>query len=82
MDAFATVTKPTDRRAIGVKRVLEWKTGQAGYVVKPKARLVAKGYGQVKSANYLETFAPTPIMASIRMLADIVCEHNLDSVPP
>ena len=78
-NTFATAEKPPDRKAIGAKWVFKWEwTDHAGLVVKAKARLVAKGYSQVEGVDYLETFAPTPASASIRMLTAFACEHDLD----
>lgn len=47
-------------------------------MTKAKARLVAKDNSQLEGAAYLETFAPTPATALIRMLKPFACKHNLN----
>lgn len=54
------------------------KADQAGDVVQAKARLVMMGYSAVESVDYLEIFAPTPPIASIRILTGFTCEKDLD----
>ena len=56
----------------------KWKTNEFGEVVKAKARLVAKGFSQREGIDYFETFSPTPSASSIRLLAAIACELDLD----
>lgn len=51
-NTFYPAEKPDDRKAIGAKWLLRWKTDQAGCVVKAKARLVAKGFSQVEGVDY------------------------------
>ena len=67
---------PADRKAVSSRWVYKWKTDSLGHVTKAKARLVARGYSQVQGVDYLDTFAPTPSMTSIRMLAAFACEHD------
>ena len=43
-----------------------------------KARLVAKGYSQRPGYDYLETFAPTVRMASIRVVLALSALEDLD----
>jgi hypothetical protein len=51
------------------------------YKLKFKARLVMCGYSQIKGLDYLETYAPTPAIATIFMLAHIakVKRHTMAS---
>ena len=46
--------------------------------MKAKARLVARGFSQRERIDYFETFSPCPSAASIRLLAAIACELDLD----
>ena len=41
--------------------------------MKAKARLVAKGYRQVQGIDYMDTYAPTPSLSSIRLLCAHAC---------
>ena len=47
-------------------------------MVKAKARLVARGFSQREGIDFFETYAPTPSVSCIRLLASIACEHDLD----
>ena len=57
---------------------MDWKQNRFGEVVKAKARLVAKGFSQREGVDYLETFAPTPIASSMRLVVAVSLEHDLD----
>lgn len=46
--------------------------------MRAKARLVARGFGQRAGVDYFETYSPCPSVASIRLLAAIACELELD----
>ena len=49
------------------KCVRNWKTDDRGYVIKPKSRMVARGFGQIQSADFFETFAPSPSAVSVKI---------------
>ena len=63
---------------ISSKWVCSWKVNEFGRVVRAKARLVARGFGQRAGVGYFETYSPCPSVASIRLLAAIACELELD----
>ena len=55
-----------------------WKSDEFGIVVRAKARLVARGFGQREGIDFFDTFFPCPSVISIRLLAAIACELDLD----
>ena len=54
------------------------RSTEFGRVVRAKARLVARGVRQRAGVEYFETYSPCPSVASIRLLAAIVCELGMD----
>ena len=46
--------------------------------MRAKARLVARGFGQREGIDFFDTFSPCPSVMSIRLLAALVCELDLD----
>ena len=59
---------PAHKKSSGGRRVFALKKDENGEIVKYKARYVAKGLNQVFGSDFLETFAPTAKLSSIRML--------------
>ena len=55
-----------------------WKSDEFGVVVKAKARLVTRGFGQREGIDLFDTFSPCPSILSIRLLATLACELDLD----
>ena len=55
-----------------------WKNDEFGIVVRAKARLVERGFGQPEGTDFLDTFSPCPSVISIRLLAALACELDLD----
>ena len=55
-----------------------WKSDEFGNVVRAKARLVARGFGQREGIDFFDTFSPCPSVMSIRLLAALACELDLD----
>ena len=55
-----------------------WKSDEFGVVVRAKARLVARGFGQREGIDFFDTFSPCPSVMSIRLLAALACELDLD----
>ncbi|CAN0467941.1 unnamed protein product, partial [Discosporangium mesarthrocarpum] len=51
-----------------------------GIVTRAKARLVAKGFSQKPGVDYFETFAPTPASSTVRLLAAIANECDLEMI--
>ena len=62
------VARPKDKLVVSTKMLYKRKIGQDGKVEKYKYRLVAQGFWQVEGVHYTETYSPTPVTASIRML--------------
>ena len=56
---------------ISTKWVFAWKTDSN---TKVKARLVARGFRQQPGAEYLEAFAPTPAMSSIKVILAVAVQ--------
>jgi len=57
--------------------VFDWKADEFGFPTKVKSRLVARGDMQRHGVNFLERFAPTVVVSSVRMLAALACEQDL-----
>ena len=55
-----------------------WKNDEFGIVVRAKARLVARGIDQRGGIDFFDTFSPCPSVMSIRLLAALACELDLD----
>lgn len=63
---------------INSKFVLDWKVDQFGWPTKAKARLVARGDMQREYIDFGELYAPTVTSSSVRMLAALACELDLE----
>ena len=46
--------------------------------MRAKARLVARGFGQREGIDFFDTFTPCPSVISVRLLASLACELDLD----
>ena len=55
------------QQTIGSKWVFKIKRGSNGTPIKYKARLVAQGFQQIAGIDFTETYAPTALIASIRI---------------
>ena len=75
-DTYELTCLPQGREAVGGRWVNAAKLGHNNEE-KFKARYVAKGYSQLPGIDYQETFSPTARITSIRMLAQLVVQHNL-----
>lgn len=69
---------PPGKRAIPCRWVLTKKFKADGSLERFKGRLVAKGFHQRPGFDYLETFAPTVRMASIRTVLALSAIEDLD----
>ena len=69
---------PAGKRAIGCKWVFIIKRHADGSVERYKARLVAKGFSQRPGFDYVETFAPTVRMATIRTVLALAALEDLE----
>ncbi|KAK4700243.1 hypothetical protein P7C70_g6005, partial [Phenoliferia sp. Uapishka_3] len=72
------VPLPPGRKALMTKWVLLIKRDDEGNVIKYKARLVARGDMQTPGVDYVETFAPTVRLASIRAIYALAAEMDLE----
>jgi hypothetical protein len=75
-ETFSPTSLPEGKKTVGgrwVYTVKETENGSQTY----KARYVAKGYSQVKGIDYEETFAPTAIMTTLRVLMQLAAQHDL-----
>lgn len=68
---------PPGCKAIGCRWVFNQKFNADGSVERYKGRLVAKGYSQRPGFDYVETFAPTVRMASIRTVLALSAIEDL-----
>ena len=70
------VPLPKDRKAIGSRWVFKIKRNADGSIERYKARVVAKGFSQRPGLDYIEVFAPTFRMASIRTIIALAAKHD------
>ena len=56
-----------------------YETNKYGLIVKTKARVVAMGFSQVRWRFFL-TFAPTPSLASVKILEAVANEHGFKMI--
>ena len=75
-ETFTLTELPEGRKAVGGRWVYTIKEDSQGSKIH-KARYVAKGFSQIKGIDYNETFAPTPNVASIRMLMQVAAQYDL-----
>ena len=69
---------PPGKKAIANRWVFAQKFLPDGELERYKARLVVKGYAQRPGFDYVETFAPTARMASIRIVLALSALEDLD----
>ena len=58
--------------------VFALKKNENGEIVKYKACYVAKGFNQIFGNQYLETFAPTAKLSSIRLLLALATQFHCE----
>jgi hypothetical protein len=75
-DTWELVHRPANKNVIGSKWVYKNKMNEQGNIVRNKARLVYKGYSQIEGLDFDETFAPIPILESIRIFLAYVCHKQ------
>ena len=68
---------PEGEQALDCMWVLQTKFNSDGSVERLKARLVAKGFKQRPGFDYMETFAPTTRLATIRLILALAAQHDL-----
>jgi len=77
---WTLVPRPAVSKVIGSKWVFQVKRNADGSVDRYKARLVAKGYNQRPGFDYLEVFAPTVRLSSIRVILALAALQDLHLV--
>ncbi|CAB1113202.1 unnamed protein product [Ectocarpus sp. CCAP 1310/34] len=60
------------------KLIFDWKVDAFGFPTKAKARLVARGDMQKEYIDFGDLYAPTVASSSVRMLAALACELDLE----
>jgi hypothetical protein len=75
---WAEVILPEGANLVSTKWVFAIKTLLDGTIERFKARLVARGFSQQYGLDYLETFAPTVRMDTLRLFFAMVAKKNLD----
>ena len=63
---------------ISSKLIFDWKVDQFRWPTKAKARLVARGDMQREYIDFGDLNAPTVASPSVRLLAALACEHDLE----
>ena len=63
---------------ISSKLIFDWKVDQFGWPTKAKARLVARGDMHREYIDFGDLYAPTVASSSVRLLADLACELDLE----
>ena len=74
---WSLVPRPKDGNVIGSRWVFRLKYNTDGSVERHKARLVAKGYSQRPGLEYLEIFAPTVRMQTVRTILALAAIDDL-----
>jgi hypothetical protein len=69
---------PKGANLVSTKWVFTIKVDADGTIERFKARLVARGFSQVHGEDYMETFAPTVRMDTLRIFLAIVAAENLE----
>jgi hypothetical protein len=65
------VPRPAGKKVIGSKWVFKVKHNADGSIERYKGRVIAKGYNQRPGFDYIEIFAPTVRMPTIRVVLAI-----------
>lgn len=80
MDVWQEVSLPEGEHALGTTWVYKRKTGPSGELVKYKPRLCAQGFSQIEGIDYLETYASTGRLATLRNALSISATEDLEIV--
>lgn len=80
MGVWEEVRLPKGRHALGTTWVYKRKTGPSGELIKYKSRLCAQGFSQVEGVDYLETYAPTGRLSTLRTALSISAEEDLEII--
>ena len=76
-EVFELVKLEPWMHVIGGKWVFAYKRNETGQIVKHKARYVAKGFTQKYNIDYKETFSPTSISSSVKVILSIIASEDL-----
>ena len=63
---------------ISSKLIFDWKVDRFGWPTNTKARIVARGDMQREFIDFGDLYAPTVASSSVRLLAALACEHDLE----
>ena len=80
-NTWVLVKPPANMEVIGGRWVYTVKFDPTSQNIKFKARYVAQGFNQRQGLNFIDTYAPTPTMTSIRFVMDLamceslICHH-------
>ncbi|KAH0820277.1 hypothetical protein GEV33_002514 [Tenebrio molitor] len=77
-NTWKLVKRPDYREVIGSRIVLRNKYTANGTLERRKARLVAQGFSQRPGVHFKETFAPVARLSSIRLLASIAAQYDMN----
>ena len=69
---------PAHKKSLGGRWVFALKKDENGEIVKYKARYVAKGFFQIFGSDFLETFAPTAKLSSVRILLALATHFHYE----
>ena len=75
---LSSVSGDGNTKAIGCRWVLNIKHLADGSIDRYKSRLVAQGFSQRPGFDYVETFAPTVRMATIRVILALAALEDLE----
>jgi len=79
-DTFELLHLPEGGKVDGGRWVYAVKLGpndEEQFKAKGYSQKVAKGYSQVQNVDYYEIFSPTARVTSVRILMQLVVQHNL-----
>ena len=77
-NTWELMNKPTGAKIIGRKTFLRNKYDGDGKMIRRKARVVAQGSSQRPGVEFEETFAPVTRIESLRMLAALAVQFDLE----
>ncbi|MBW0526012.1 hypothetical protein O181_065727 [Austropuccinia psidii MF-1] len=71
MDVWEEVEHDSNTKTLGTRWVFALKMDSNGKPIRHKAQLVVQGHRKVRGINFEETFAPTPLFATLRSILAI-----------
>ena len=77
-EVYEVTELPKGIKALPVRWVFKVKRNEKGQVDKYKTRLVAKGFLQKFGENYIDVFAPTSNLTTVRLMLAYAAMHKLD----